>query len=201
MGGRCSSPRARRAAASVRPTPRGFRQIHPRKSEHDEDEDRDGDRRRIAAASWGRRAREKSRWHRPQPHAVPRAEAEVGASQAWVAVDFTAYASNLPQFAAFFRKSRLNANPIKAIVRLKESFHARGCLVLGGGIVGTALALSLAMKGRSVAMIEKGAPAGRRPSAMPASSRAKRSCRILSRADPFLLVQYALNLKRKRITT
>ncbi len=31
MGGRCSSPRARRAAASVRPTPRGFRQIHPRK--------------------------------------------------------------------------------------------------------------------------------------------------------------------------
>ncbi len=57
-------------------------------------------------------------------------------------------------------------------------------LVLGGGIVGTALALSLAMKGRAVAMIEKGSPAGRPPSAMPASSRAKRSCPIPSRAIP-----------------
>lgn len=57
-------------------------------------------------------------------------------------------------------------------------------LVLGGGIVGTALALSLAMKGRSVAMMRGEAPAGQPPSAMPASSRAKRSCPIPSHAIP-----------------
>ncbi|MGL5447988.1 MAG: NAD(P)/FAD-dependent oxidoreductase [Rhabdaerophilum sp.] len=68
-------------------------------------------------------------------------------------------------------------------------------LVLGGGIVGTALALSLAMKGRSVAMIDRGAPGGETSFGNAGLLQSEAVMPYPFPRDPFLLVQYALNLK------
>ncbi len=65
-------------------------------------------------------------------------------------------------------------------------------LVLGGGIVGTALALSLAMKGRSVAMIEKGT-GGATSFGNAGLIQSEAVMPYPFPRDPFLLVQYALN--------
>ena len=68
-------------------------------------------------------------------------------------------------------------------------------LVLGGGIVGTALALSLALKGRSVAMIEKGSPGGATSFGNAGLIQSEAVMPYPFPRDPLLLVQYALNLK------
>jgi D-amino-acid dehydrogenase len=68
-------------------------------------------------------------------------------------------------------------------------------LVLGGGVVGTALALSLAMKGRSVAMIDRGNPGGETSFGNAGLIQSEAVMPYPFPRDPFLLVQYALNLK------
>lgn len=68
-------------------------------------------------------------------------------------------------------------------------------LVLGGGIVGTALALSLAMRGRSVAMIDKGTPGAETSFGNAGLIQSEAVMPYPFPRDPFLLVQYALNLK------
>ena len=68
-------------------------------------------------------------------------------------------------------------------------------LVLGGGIVGTALALSLALKGRSVALVEKGVPGAATSFGNAGLIQSEAVMPYPFPRDPFLLVQYALNLK------
>ncbi|CAN1552697.1 DadA Glycine/D-amino acid oxidases (deaminating) [Rhabdaerophilaceae bacterium] len=68
-------------------------------------------------------------------------------------------------------------------------------LVLGGGIVGTALALSLAIKGRSVALVDKGAPGAATSFGNAGLIQSEAVMPYPFPRDPLLLVQYALNLK------
>ena len=65
-------------------------------------------------------------------------------------------------------------------------------LVLGGGIVGVSIALHLAMRGRSVALVDRRARARRRRTAIPASSSAPRSTRSPFRASSARLLDVAL---------
>ena len=68
-------------------------------------------------------------------------------------------------------------------------------LVLGGGIVGTALALSLQMRGRSVAMVDRGAPGGETSFGNAGLIQTEAVMPYPFPRDPLLLLQYALNLK------
>lgn len=68
-------------------------------------------------------------------------------------------------------------------------------LVLGGGIVGTALALSLQMRGRAVAMVDRGAPGGETSFGNAGLIQTEAVMPYPFPRDPLLLLQYALNLK------
>lgn len=68
-------------------------------------------------------------------------------------------------------------------------------LVLGGGIVGTALALSLAMRGRQVVMVDRGRPGGETSFGNAGLIQSEAVMPYPFPRDPFLLVQYALKLK------
>lgn len=68
-------------------------------------------------------------------------------------------------------------------------------LVLGGGIVGTSLALDLALRGRSVAMIERGTPGGATSFGNAGLIQSEAMMPYAFPRDPLLLLQYAFNLK------
>jgi D-amino-acid dehydrogenase len=68
-------------------------------------------------------------------------------------------------------------------------------LVLGGGIVGTAQALDLALRGKSVALIERGTPGGATSFGNAGLIQSEAMMPYAFPRDPWLLVQYALNLK------
>lgn len=68
-------------------------------------------------------------------------------------------------------------------------------LVLGGGIVGTALALDLALRGRAVALIERGSPGGETSFGNAGLIQSEAFMPYPFPRDPVLLLQYALNLK------
>ena len=68
-------------------------------------------------------------------------------------------------------------------------------IVLGGGIVGTALALSLQMRGRAVAVIERGTPGGETSFGNAGLLQSEAIMPYPFPRDPLLLLQYALNLK------
>ena len=68
-------------------------------------------------------------------------------------------------------------------------------LVLGGGIVGTALALDLALRGRSVGLIERKSPGGETSFGNAGLIQSEAVMPYPFPRDPYLLLQYALNLK------
>lgn len=68
-------------------------------------------------------------------------------------------------------------------------------LVLGGGIVGTALALDLVMRGRSVGLVEKGEVGGGTSFGNAGLIQSEAFMPYPFPRDPLLLLQYALNLK------
>jgi D-amino-acid dehydrogenase len=68
-------------------------------------------------------------------------------------------------------------------------------LVLGGGIVGTALALDLALRGRSVGLVERRAPGGETSFGNAGLIQSEAIMPYPFPRDPLLLLQYALNLK------
>lgn len=69
------------------------------------------------------------------------------------------------------------------------------CMVLGGGIVGTALALELQMRGRAVALVEKGLAGGGTSFGNAGLLQSEAFLPYAFPRDPFLLLQYALKLK------
>jgi len=68
-------------------------------------------------------------------------------------------------------------------------------VVLGGGIVGTALALALQMRGRAVALVDKGQPGGETSFGNAGLVQSEAVMPYPFPRDPLLLLQYALNLK------
>lgn len=68
-------------------------------------------------------------------------------------------------------------------------------LVLGGGIVGTALALDLQLRGRAIALIERGPVGGATSFGNAGLLQSEAIMPYPFPRDPFLLLQYALNLK------
>lgn len=68
-------------------------------------------------------------------------------------------------------------------------------LVLGGGIVGTALALSLQMRGKAVALVERGTPGGETSFGNAGLIQSEAIMPYPFPRDPLLLLQYAFNLK------
>lgn len=68
-------------------------------------------------------------------------------------------------------------------------------MVLGGGIVGTALALALALRGRAVVLVDRGQPGAETSFGNAGLIQSEAVMPYPFPRDPFLLVQYALNLK------
>ncbi len=68
-------------------------------------------------------------------------------------------------------------------------------LVLGGGIVGTSMALDLALRGRSVALIDRGRPGAETSFGNAGLIQSEAVMPYAFPRDPLLLLQYALNLK------
>ena len=69
------------------------------------------------------------------------------------------------------------------------------CIVLGGGIVGTSLALALTLKGRQVALIDKGRPGGGTSFGNAGLIQKEAVMPYPFPRDPMLLLQYAFNMK------
>jgi D-amino-acid dehydrogenase len=96
----------------------------------------------------------------------------------------------------------LPRNPVEALCVLAQNAPSfRGVLmrvdviVLGGGIVGTAMALSLQMRGRAVAVVERGTPGGETSYGNAGLIQSEAVMPYAFPRNPFLLLQYALNLK------
>jgi D-amino-acid dehydrogenase len=68
-------------------------------------------------------------------------------------------------------------------------------LVLGGGIVGTSLALDLALRGRAVALVDRGRPGAETSFGNAGLIQSEAFMPYPFPRDPLLLLQYALNLK------
>lgn len=86
-------------------------------------------------------------------------------------------------------------------LRHNSKMHKKGksmrvdVLVLGGGIVGTALALSLQKKGRAVALVERKRPGGETSFGNAGLIQSEAVLPYPFPRDPIKLIQYALNMK------
>ena len=69
------------------------------------------------------------------------------------------------------------------------------CIVLGGGIVGTSLALALSLKGRQVALVDNGRPGGGTSFGNAGLIQKEAVMPYPFPRDPMLLLQYAFNMK------